>query len=89
MIKLIFIELQLEIGIVTGKSASEVKEILNRNIVATSLTGYLFRKYLDVELICGIVEMWNERNIPPLSQKELENIVISVAKLEAKRRNGK
>lgn len=61
----------------------------NRNIVATSLTGYLFRKYLDIELICGIVEMWNERNIPPLSQKELENIVTSVAKMEAKSRSGK
>jgi len=61
----------------------------NRNNFATSLTGYLFRKYLDVELICEIVEMWNERNIPPLSQKELENIVTSVAKMEAKRRSGK
>lgn len=61
----------------------------NRNVFATSLTGYLFRKYLDVELICEIVEMWNERNIPPLSQKELENIVTSVAKMEAKRRSGK
>ena len=61
----------------------------NRNNGATSLTGYLFRKYLDIELICEIVEMWNERNVPPLSQKELESIVISVAKLEAKRRFGK
>lgn len=61
----------------------------NRNNIATSLTGYLFRKYVDVELICGIVEMWNERNIPPLTQNELENIVISVAKLEANRRNKK
>lgn len=61
----------------------------NRNNVATSLTGYLFRKYMDVELICGIVEMWNERNTPPLTPNELENIVISVAKLEAKRRNEK
>jgi hypothetical protein len=57
-----------------------------RNIVATQLTGYLLRRYIDPFAAQEILEMWNERNTPPLSKKELYTIINSVAKQERARR---
>ncbi|WP_258516431.1 primase alpha helix C-terminal domain-containing protein [Ureibacillus sinduriensis] len=58
-----------------------------RNNAATSLVGYLFRRYVDPEIIIGFVEMWNRRNNPPLSSEELEKVIISIGRKEQVRRN--
>ncbi|WP_342042834.1 bifunctional DNA primase/polymerase [Bacillus sp. OTU2372] len=74
------------------KPATYWKDVLKgvgrgeRNIVATQLTGYLLRRYIDPFATQEIMEMWNARNTPPLSKKELYTIINSVAKQERARR---
>lgn len=60
-----------------------------RNQAATSLIGYLLRRYVDTALVVEIVDIWNERNKPPLSNDELEKIMISIARKEGLRRKEK
>lgn len=59
-----------------------------RNAAATSLAGYLFRRYLEPSLILEIMNMWNERNSPPLAQNELNTVINSIAGKELQRRKG-
>ncbi|QIZ07629.1 DNA primase [Priestia megaterium] len=76
------------------KPASYWKDVLKgvgqgeRNVVATQLTGYLLRRYIDPYVTWEIIEMWNSRNTPPLSKNELYTIINSVAKQERARRKG-
>jgi hypothetical protein len=60
-----------------------------RNNAAASLAGHLFRRYVDPLLVVEIMDLWNERNIPPLEKTELETIIDSIAGIEAKRRKEK
>lgn len=60
-----------------------------RNAAATSLAGYLFRRYLEPSLIVEIMNLWNlERNDPPLEQSELNMVINSIAGKELQRRKG-
>lgn len=57
-----------------------------RNTTATSLCGHLLRRYIDPELVYSILLMWNERNSPPLEEKELNRTFDSIMKKELRRR---
>lgn len=57
-----------------------------RNTTATSLCGHLLRRYIDPELVYSILLMWNERNNPPLDEKELNRTFDSIMKKEIRRR---
>lgn len=57
-----------------------------RNSAATSLAGHLFRKYVDPDLVVEIMNLWNERNNPPLDMKELHTTINSIAGKELQRR---
>lgn len=57
-----------------------------RNTTATSLCGHLLRRYIDPELVYSILLMWNERNNPPLEEKELNRTFDSIMKKEIRRR---
>lgn len=59
-----------------------------RNAAATSLAGYLFRRYVEPSLIVEIMQLWNEKNDPPLEQKELNIVINSIAGKELQRRKG-
>ena len=59
-----------------------------RNQVATSLAGHLFRRYVDPGLVVEIMNQWNERNIPPLEADELATVINSIASIELARRRG-
>lgn len=59
----------------------------SRNNAATSLTGYLLYKSVDYEVVYEILKMWNERNNPPLSTRELEKTIKSISRKEQKRRS--
>lgn len=59
-----------------------------RNNAAAQLAGHLFRRYIDPILVMEIMELWNERNDPPLSEAELYRTVNSIAGKELARRNG-
>ncbi|MCM3636378.1 bifunctional DNA primase/polymerase [Sporosarcina luteola] len=58
-----------------------------RNNAAASISGHLFRRYVDPLLITEIMELWNERNSPPLSHNELYKTINSIAGLEIARRS--
>lgn len=59
-----------------------------RNTTATQVLGHLLRRYVDPFMAWAIFEMWNERNDPPLSEKELHSIFNSIYSTELKRRKG-
>ncbi|GGM39465.1 hypothetical protein GCM10011351_27050 [Paraliobacillus quinghaiensis] len=65
------------------------KEEGQRNNAATSLVGYLFRRYIDPSLVIEIMNLWNERNSPPLNQNEIKSIIESIAGKELVRRRGR
>ena len=54
----------------------------SRNNVATSIVGHLSRRYVDPMIIIEFKEIWNKRNNPPLSAKELESVILSVWRKE-------
>lgn len=56
-----------------------------RNNAATSLVGYLFYKNIDLSIILWVMENWNKQNKPPLQVRELENVILSVAKMQGVR----
>lgn len=60
----------------------------HRNNAAASLAGYLFRRYVDPYLVVEILHLWNERNNPPLTKKELNTVIDSIAGKELRRRRG-
>ena len=57
-----------------------------RNVAATQLTGYFLRKYIDPLATYEIMQMWNDRNKPPLNKNQLHTIINSVAGKELARR---
>ena len=60
-----------------------------RNASIASLSGHLFRHYVDPWIVLDILLSWNKNKCrPPLSDDEVAQTVDSVAKLEAKRREG-
>jgi Bifunctional DNA primase/polymerase, N-terminal/Primase C terminal 1 (PriCT-1) len=60
-----------------------------RNDTVARLTGHLLRRYVDPRLTLELVRTWNAaRCRPPLSDRELEQVVQSIAGLELKRRAG-
>jgi len=61
-----------------------------RNQATASLTGYLFRKYVDPILVFKIIQLWNtERNNPPLDDAELIKTIDSIAGKELARRTAR
>lgn len=58
-----------------------------RNQSCAQLTGHLLRRFIDPYVAYEIVNMWNERNNPPLSQKELDTTFNSILRTEQTRRN--
>lgn len=59
-----------------------------RNQSAAQLTGHLLRHYIDPYVAYDIVCMWNDRNDPPLNQKELDTTFNSILRTEMQRRAG-
>jgi hypothetical protein len=57
-----------------------------RNATATKILGHLLRRYIDPYMAWNIIEMWNERNDPPLSQKELHTTFNSIMRKELRER---
>ncbi|MBD7985316.1 bifunctional DNA primase/polymerase [Sporosarcina sp. Sa2YVA2] len=57
-----------------------------RNPAAASLVGHLLSRRVDLLLVYEMMHLWNERNDPPLDQKELDTVIASIAKKEFERR---
>lgn len=51
-----------------------------RNDAATRLAGYYFKKGMPVDLVQTQMELWNTRNDPPLSVREISTVVQSIHK---------
>lgn len=54
-----------------------------RNDAATRLAGYYFKKGMPIDLVQGQMELWNIRNDPPMSVRELTVVVQSIHKKNA------
>lgn len=59
-----------------------------RNNSLCSLTGHLMRKNVHIDVIVGLMNLWNASNNPPLSNKEFERTMQSIISAELKRRQG-
>jgi len=60
-----------------------------RNASVASITGILLRRFIDPWIVLDLVLAWNKTKCqPPLSDDEVAVTVDSVAKLEARRREG-
>jgi hypothetical protein len=80
----------------TGNSTtppSEWRELIKgvregaRDSSLTKLSGYLLRRHVDPFVVLELLRVFNAtRCTPPLSDKEIEKIVSSVAGMELKRR---
>jgi hypothetical protein len=58
-----------------------------RNHSVARLTGHLLRRYVDPRVALELIRAWNAaRCRPPLTDKEIQQIVNSVAGRELKRR---
>ena len=57
-----------------------------RDSTAASLLGHLLRRFVDPYVAYELLVCWNERNTPPLSEKDLERIFRSILSSEMKRR---
>jgi hypothetical protein len=53
-----------------------------RNATATRVAGQLFRKGLSEAAVIAVIREWNKKNCPPLSEKELLQVVQSIGKAE-------
>lgn len=51
-----------------------------RNQTLASLIGYLLRRYVDANLVYGIVSAWAMTCTPPIEQKEVNQTFISILK---------
>lgn len=61
----------------------------DRNNKATSLAGYLFKRYVNPYMVVEIMRLWNDAKVdPPLEDDELMRIVNSVAGKELARKKG-
>lgn len=59
-----------------------------RNNALASLTGHLMKKNVNINVIIGLLSIWNDTLEPPLSYKEFEKTVQSIIRTELKRRGG-
>ena len=57
-----------------------------RNHLATRMAGYYLGQGLSESLVSVILEPWNQLNAPPLSTKELQKVIASIAKKEKLKR---
>ncbi len=57
-----------------------------RNQSLARLVGHLLRRYVDVDLVAEMAQLVNGRFRPPLPAAEVDQIVDSIAALEARRR---
>ena len=67
----------------TLKKAKGVKEG-SRNTAAASLTGTLKSKGIDRELATELLVAWNQKNDPPLEDKEIQTVIDSIYKYDNK-----
>ena len=51
-----------------------------RNSTAASLAGYLWRKFGDKSIVTNLMNTWNQKNSPPLTQHELTTVINSVSR---------
>lgn len=58
-----------------------------RNDAATRLAGYYFSKHMPFDVVLSNIELWNERNDPPLTERELVTTLRSVFGKESRRPN--
>lgn len=73
------------INVLSGLSEGEGK---GRDSTAASLLGHLLRRYVDPYVAYELMVCWNERNNPPLEQKDLQRIFKSILSSEMQRRKG-
>lgn len=57
-----------------------------RNNAATSLVGHLIRCNVNPAIIIEFMLMWNQKNKPPLPERELESIIRSIARKDSRTR---
>ncbi|MBU5271577.1 primase alpha helix C-terminal domain-containing protein [Staphylococcus caprae] len=55
-----------------------------RNKTLASLTGYLLRRYVDANLVYGLVSAWAMTCTPPIDQKEVNRTFKSILKKDSK-----
>ena len=55
-----------------------------RNRTLASLTGYLLRRYVDANLVYGLVSAWAMTCRPPIEQKEVNRTFKSILKKDSK-----
>lgn len=55
-----------------------------RNKTLASLTGYLLRRYVDANLVYGLVSAWATTCTPPIDQKEVNRTFKSILKKDSK-----
>lgn len=55
-----------------------------RNQTLASLTGYLLRRYVDANLVYGLVSAWATTCTPPIDQKEVNRTFKSILKKDSK-----
>lgn len=55
-----------------------------RNQTLASLTGYLLRRYVDANLVYGLVSAWAMTCKPPIEQKEVNRTFKSILKKDSK-----
>ena len=71
------------VNILQGLNEGEGK---GRDSTAASLLGHLLRRYVDPFVAYELMVCWNERNNPPLEQKDLQRIYKSILSSELQRR---
>ncbi|HFB2173668.1 TPA: primase alpha helix C-terminal domain-containing protein, partial [Staphylococcus aureus] len=55
-----------------------------RNSTLASITGYLLRRYVDPNLVYGLVSAWASVCKPPINQSEVNNTFKSILKKDSK-----
>lgn len=63
-------------------------EGIGRNNALCSLTGHLMRKNVHIDIVIGLMSLWNASNHPPIEQKIFERSMKSIIEKELKRRQG-
>jgi Bifunctional DNA primase/polymerase, N-terminal/Primase C terminal 1 (PriCT-1) len=58
-----------------------------RNKTLAKIAGYLLRRYVDIDVSCEMLSLWNAAHCkPPLNDDELNKIIGSICKAEMRRR---
>jgi hypothetical protein len=53
-----------------------------RDKTGSKLAGYFIDKRIPADIIGAILQLWNQRNRPPLGEDEIEKIILSVSRYE-------